>query len=104
DLMELTEKMLTAVVLAVTGTTQSEFRGQEVDFSHFDRYSLVEAIRQFWPGAAPPSLEELESPERLKELLASLEVNVPQDCGWGKLLGTLFETVAEPNLIQPTFI
>jgi lysyl-tRNA synthetase class 2 len=37
-------------------------------------------------------------------LLSSLDVSFQEDDSWGKLLGTLFETVVEPKLIQPTFI
>jgi len=104
DLMELTEKMLTTVVRAVTGDTQCEFRGEVIDFSEYARYSLVESIQHFWKGENPPSEGDLESPKKLRELLSSLGVNVRDGDSWGKLLGTLFETVAEPNLIQPTFI
>ena len=104
DLMDLTEKMLTAAVQAVTGGTQSEFRDNRIDFGQYQRYSLVESIQHFWEGDQPPSDEDLGDTDSLKGLLSSLNVSFREDDGWGKLLGTLFETVVEPKLIQPTFI
>jgi lysyl-tRNA synthetase class 2 len=104
DLMDLTEKMLTVAVTAVTGSTQSEFRGNVIDFGTYRRYSLVESIQNFWEGDDPPTDEELGSPEDLRDLLSKLNVAFKADDKWGTLLGTLFESVAEPKLIQPTFI
>jgi len=104
DLMDLTEKMLTAVVGAVAGGTRSQFRGEVIDFGEYSRYSLVESIQHFWEGEKAPSLEDLGNPLRLKELLSSLGTSFRDGDSWGKLLGTLFETTVEPKLIQPTFI
>ena len=104
DLMDLTEKMLTAVVRAVAGGTRSQFRGEVIDFGEYSRYSLVESIQHFWEGEKAPSLEDLGNPLRLKELLSSLGTSFRDGDSWGKLLGTLFETTVEPKLIQPTFI
>jgi lysyl-tRNA synthetase class 2 len=104
DLMDLTERMLTTVGRAVTGGTECEFRGEAIDFGEYSRYSLVESILHFWEGDKTPALEDLESPNALKDLLSTLGTSYRDDDSWGKLLGTLFETVVEPKLIQPTFI
>jgi lysyl-tRNA synthetase class 2 len=104
DLMDLTEKMLTVVVMAVAGDTQVEFRGNVIDFGRYSRYSLVESVRHFWEGDKVPGSEELENPDSLKSLLGSMKINFRKDDSWGKLLGTLFEAVVEPKLIQPTLI
>lgn len=104
DLMDLTERMVTVVVEAVTGGVQADFRGHLIDFGTFHRYTLAESIQHFWEDESPPSSGDLGSPESLKQLLSSLEVGFKEDDSWGKLLGLLFEAVVEPKLIQPTFI
>ena len=104
DLMDLTEEMLAHVVEEVTGSLQVDFAGSRVDFSSFQRYSMVEAVRSFWRGGPPPSIEQLGDLQGVSESLQGLGVSLPREAGWGKRLGLLFETVAEEQLMQPTII
>ena len=56
-------------------------------------------------GSVPaPSEEDLLSLEKLRSLATSLHAHFELTDGPGKLLATLFETVAEDHLIQPTII
>jgi lysyl-tRNA synthetase class 2 len=48
--------------------------------------------------------KDLRSRERLLELGSDLHVDLDRGAPWGKLLAKLFEEVAEPELIQPTFV
>ena len=102
--MDLSESMLSSVIRSVTGQTKVEFRGETIDFGTFARYPLAESIRVFWADGRPPEMQDLLSREKLVELLSELDFSFDRESGWGKLLGTLFEEVVEPNLIQPTFI
>ena len=104
DLMDLTEEMLARVVEEVTGSLQVEFGESRIDFSRFERYSMVESVQKFWQGEDPPSSEQLCDQEGAKESLRELGVSFPPEAGWGKLLGLLFESVAEAQLVQPTLI
>ena len=104
DLMDLTEELLGRVVPAVTGGSQTEFRGQTIDFGAFARLTMVEAVRHFWPEGTPPSVEALHDADGVLRALERCGVGSEDGDSWGKLLGRLFETVAEPKLIQPTFI
>ncbi len=104
DLMDLTEELLGRVVAAVTGGHRAEFRGETIDFSQFTRLTMVEAIRRFWPGQEPPSEAELHEAEGVRRALERCGIESEPGETWGKLLGRLFETVAETKLIQPTFI
>jgi lysyl-tRNA synthetase, class II len=105
DLMELTEQMLTSVAETVTGSRQVSWQGHTLDFSHWQRYSMVEAILQFWPDSIEkPTPEDMQSLEKLRRAADTLKAPYTPGDGRGKVLGAVFETVVEPHLIQPTFI
>lgn len=104
DLMDLTENLLREVVQAVNGELEVEFRGEKINFSRFQRYSMMEAIRSFWEEGEPPSETELGEMDILGSLLDTLQVRRSGDENWGELFGMLFERVVEPRLIQPTFV
>jgi len=105
DLMDLTQEMLTRVAEAVTGSLEVPYQEHTLDFRHWHRYTMREAVLRFWPEGRPrPQPEDLAARERLVELLGALGLRIETEDGAGKLLGALFEAVAEPHLIQPTFI
>jgi lysyl-tRNA synthetase class 2 len=105
DLMDLTQEMLTELAEKVTGSRQVPYQEHVLDFDQWRRYSLVEAILAFWPASLEkPSEGDLRSPERLRELANAVKAPVAAGDGKGKLLASIFETVAEEHLIQPTFI
>ena len=116
DLMDLTEELFSSLAREVTGSTFVKFGEHNLDFSKFQRLSMREAVGKYWPeGAAPaPAVAELAATggpkavaERLNRWLPSagreplLGLGAMKD---GEITGLLFETVAEPNLIQPTFL
>lgn len=104
DLMDLTEELLGEVVAEVCGSLRIEFRGETIDFTSCRRLTMLEAIREYWGRGPSPRREELEDREAVLRLLAERSVEHEDGLPWGKLLGLLFETVAEPHLIQPTLI
>ena len=105
DLMELTEQMLTHVAETVLGSRQVSFQEHLLDFNNWHRYTMKEAILRFWPESLPkPPEEDLKSEVRLREMARSLNAAVEPAEDRGKLLAAIFVTVAEPHLIQPTFI
>ncbi len=105
DLMDMTQELITQVAEAIAGSRQVRFQEDVLDFDTWHRFSMKEAILRFWPDSLPrPSEEDLRSEERLKQLAGAVHAPVDLNCGRGKLLGAIFETVAEAKLIQPTFI
>jgi lysyl-tRNA synthetase, class II len=54
DLMQLTEELIAFVALEVNGTTVVEFNGHTIDLAKWQRLTMKEAIRQYWPEAAGP--------------------------------------------------
>jgi len=73
DLMALTEELIAYVALEVNGTTVIEFNGHTIDLAKWQRLSMIEAIRAFWPEQAgpKPAPEDASSAERLKARLAN---------------------------------
>ncbi len=104
DLMELTERMLRRVVKRVCGGLRVKYGEVELDFGRYERISLLEAARRHWPGGDPPSAESLLEPEGVQEALQRLGLEPVDRGSWGRMLAQLFEEVAEPHLIQPTFV
>jgi lysyl-tRNA synthetase class 2 len=79
DLMQLTEEMISFVAQQVNGTTVVEFDGATIDLARWQRLTMVESIRQYWPSeaGAKPALAAFHSPEvmqaRLHAAVSSLE-------------------------------
>ncbi len=111
DLMKLSEELIIYVAREVNGTTITHFNGNEIDLSKWHRYSMREAILQFWPESAgnKPESKVFDSTEstvalihRLREAKISVEYDPAEPIG--KTIATIFETVAEKHLVQPTII
>jgi len=105
DLMNLSQEMLTQVSEAVTGSRQIKYQDHIIDFNKWQRFSMKEAIFKYWPDSFPkPSEEDLKSRENLRSLVQLLHAPFELSDGPGKLLATLFESVVEEHLVQPTII
>jgi len=111
DLMQLTEELIVYVANEVNGTAITHFNGDEIDLSKWRRYSMREAIIEFWPEAAgvKPTIADFDSDEAVIALvhrLRAAKVHIEYKPGEprGKTIATIFETVAEDHLIQPTII
>ena len=111
DMMDFTAEMLAQVARDVNGTTVAHFNGHEVDFGNVQRLTMREAITKFWPeNAAPkPEMSDFSSSEKIAALVHRYNAanpHIPYDpsAPLGRTIAELFEAVAEPHLIQPTFI
>ena len=116
ELMDLTEELFHRLAEKICGSTKFKFGESEIDFGHFERLTMRQAIVKHWPGAAAPvpSADELAAaggPRALAErynIFANAHGLLPianvQGLSDGELIGELFEGVAEPHLLQPTFI
>ena len=111
DMMDFTAEMLAQVAQDVNGTTLSHFNGHDIDWSNFQRLSMREAIIKFWPENADPApqMSDFSSAERIAAMVHRYNAahpHIPYDPSApnGKTIADLFEFVAEPHLIQPTFI
>ncbi len=117
DLMDLTEELFAGIVRALFGGTTVQYGEHTLDFSRWNRISMREAIAQHWPASAAPAptVADLAQPggphaaaRRFNEWAQQspdpprlLAVEGMSD---GEVTGLLFETFAEPALIQPTML
>ncbi len=112
DMMDFTERMLGQVAQDVNGTPISHFNGHDIDWSKFQRLSMREAIIRYWPenAGAKPEMADFSTSEKLQDMVrrfnAQNHPHIPYDpeAPAGKKVAEIFEFVAEPHLIQPTFI
>jgi lysyl-tRNA synthetase, class II len=111
DLMNLTEELVKFVATEVNGSLSAEFNGTTIDLSQWKRYSMREAIAAFWPQNAgpPPASNDFATQISVLALVdrvraAGIDVPVQAEEPVGKSIATLFESVAEEHLIQPTII
>jgi len=111
DMMDFTARMLAQVAQDVNGTSISHFNGHDIDWSNFQRLSMREAIIQYWPenSAPKPATRDFATAEGLAALVQRYNAShphIPYDpsAPLGKTIAEIFEFVAEPHLIQPTFI
>jgi len=111
DMMDFTERMLAQVAQDLNGTTLSHFNGHEIDWSKFQRLSMREAIIQYWSqnAGAKPAMGDFSSADGLATMVRRYNAanpHIPYDPSApnGKTIAEIFEFVAEPHLIQPTFI
>ncbi|MFL6353530.1 MAG: lysine--tRNA ligase [Bryobacteraceae bacterium] len=96
DLMELSIELLNQVAIDVTGSAEIIYRGRTLDFRNFRRFSMVEALVEFWPGAQKPTINDIKDPDWL--LRHSKEPSP------GTALVELFERHVEQQLFEPTII
>lgn len=108
DMMKLTEELYKAVALKVLGQTKLTFGEHKIDLkSSWKRMTMKGAIKQY-VGVDVDKLTDLEIRDLLKKhnLLAENKptlTGVAAGFSRGVAIATLFE-LAEPYLIQPTFI
>ena len=100
DMMALVEQLLSGLAEAVHGGPRVSYQGTEIDFSPpFERVPFVDAL------AGALERDPLDAP--LSELRASAEALGAEDlegAGRGKLMDSLFGSLVQPRLVQPTFV
>ena len=116
ELMDMTEELFRGLVEKICGTTMIRYGELEISFARFERLSMRDAIVKYWPTAAgaSPTATELAAPNGPREIAERYNSYAhshgldplagASKLSGGELIGELFENVAEPNLIQPTFI
>jgi lysyl-tRNA synthetase class 2 len=100
-LMDFSEKLLRQVAIDATGSAEVEFDGIKLDFGKLRRFSVREAVMEFWQpelfgGAEKPTLDNVRDPAWL--LQHSRQPSA------GEALADIFERTAESQLVQPTII
>ncbi|HBY59461.1 MAG TPA: lysine--tRNA ligase [Solibacterales bacterium] len=95
-LMDLSCELLRQVAIDATGGARVEYQGTTLDFGAVRRFSMRDAVIEFWQGDGRPTSAQVND---RAWLLANSHEQTP-----GKALASIFERVAEEQLIQPTII
>ena len=106
DLMDLTEEMLRAAAINVTGSALITYHGNSIDLARkWRRMPLLTAMEEI--GGVDSDL--LDDREKLLNFASSKGISITQKTGTktarlGKIIAKLFDILVEPKLIQPTYI
>jgi lysyl-tRNA synthetase class 2 len=107
DLMTMTEEMVGFAARSAVGKEQVEYEGETIVFARpFPRVSLRQAVIDAASKklATTVSGSELRDRAAAQALAGRLGVHVDPASGPGKITTTIFETLVEESLVQPTFV
>ncbi len=99
-MMDLVEEMMKTVAMKVCGTLQISYQGKEIDLSHWERMTMVEAVKKY----SGVDFAAVSSDEEAIALAKAHKVELPEIPTKGAILAEFFDAFVEENLIQPTFI
>jgi len=97
DTMERIERLVEAVAIDATGSTETAFRGHDLDLNApWRRVRFTDALAEhgLW----------LREERELRAALDERGVDTKADKDWAQLVDHAFSYYVEPNLIQPTIV
>jgi len=95
-MIDLSAEMLEQVARDATGAAEIEYLGHKLNFSRLERFSMRDAIVEFWRGGERPTPEQVRDPEWLRRHSGKESA--------GQAVAEIFEREVEDQLIQPTII
>ncbi len=102
-MMTLMERVIRSAAERALGTAQVSYQGKSFDFGKpFTKMTMAQAIQRHAPEHWSDA--QLRDRDFLAGKLRERKVEVLPHHGWGALHLMLFETIAEKNLIEPTFV
>ena len=99
-MMDLVEEMMKDVTMKVCGTLQISYQGTPIDLSHWERLTMVEAVKKY----SGVDFNEIHSDEEAIAAAKAHKVELPEIPTKGAILAEFFDAFVEEKLIQPTFI
>ena len=99
-MMDLVEEMMKTVTMAVCGTLQITYQGTPIDLSHWERLTMVDAVKKY----SGVDFNEIHSDAEAIEAAKAHKVELPEIPTKGAILAEFFDAFVEEKLIQPTFI
>ena len=99
-MMAIVEEMYPRLAQRVCGTTTIPYQGQTIDLSHFEKLTMVEAVKKY-SGA---DYADWKTDEDARNAAKALKVEVSANATKGTVLAELFDAFVEDKLIQPTII
>ena len=99
-MMDLVEEMMKTVAMKVCGTLQISYQGKDIDLSHWERMTMIEAVKKY----SGVDFAAIASDEEAIAAAKEHKVELPEIPTKGAILAEFFDAFVEENLIQPTFI
>ena len=99
-MMDLVEEMMKEVTMKVCGTLQISYQGTPIDLSHWERLTMVDAVKKY----SGVDFNEIHSDAEAIEIAKAHKVELPEIPTKGAILAEFFDAFIEEKLIQPTFI
>ena len=99
-MMDLVEEMMKEVTMKVCGTLQISYQGTPIDLSHWERLTMVDAVKKY----SGVDFNESHSDAEAIEIAKAHKVELPEIPTKGAILAEFFDAFVEEKLIQPTFI
>ena len=99
-MMDLVEEMMKEVTMRVRGTLQISYQGTPIDLSHWERLTMIDAVKKY----SGVDFNEIHSDAEAIEVAKAHKVELPEIPTKGAILAEFFDAFVEEKLIQPTFI
>ena len=99
-MMDLVEDMMKTVAMKVCGTLQITYQGKEIDLSHWERMTMVEAVKKY----SGVDFDQIHTDAEAVAAAKEHKVELPEIPTKGAILAEFFDAFVEEKLIQPTFI
>lgn len=101
DIMDLTENMIRYVAKDVLDADKIEYQGVEIDLSHFERITMIDAIKKY----TGIDFNAIKTDEDAQAAAKSLGIEYEDTKNSrGEIINLVFEETVEEKLVQPTFI
>ncbi|HLC45920.1 MAG TPA: lysine--tRNA ligase, partial [archaeon] len=99
-IMKLTEEVIEKAAIEVLGSAELAYQGKKISLkAPFKRLSMTQACREL--GGV--DVEKL-SQEQLLQVLKENKADAKLDHRWGALVLRVFDELAQPKIVQPTFV
>ena len=99
-MMDLVEDMMKTVAQKVCGSLVVPYQGKEIDLSHWERLTMVEAVKKY----SGVDYADWKTDEDAIAAAKANNVELPEVPTRGAILAEFFDAFVEEKLIQPTFI
>lgn len=101
-MMDRTEQMINRACIAVNGTDQIQYQGEDVNLAApFKRVTMIDIVKEYTGVDFGAFIGDTE---KAKEVAQQLHLEVKATDTWGNILNTAFEEKVEEQLLQPTFV
>ena len=101
NVMDNTEELIRYCANEVCGTEQITYQGVDIDLSHFERLTMIDAIKKY----SGVDFNEIKTDEEAVAAAKSRNLEIdPIKSTRGDIIALFFDEYVEENLVQPTFI